>query len=69
MPKKCGKADITTLAPLDLPRPSRYAAPQGVVWSLTRRLCAKCLNVLGSMEGSRVTDVSTFSPSGPPPPN
>ena len=26
------------LAPLDQPRPSWDAAPQGVVWSLTRRL-------------------------------
>jgi len=41
-----GEENVSTLAPLDLyPRPSRDAAPQGVVWSLTRRLCAKCRNV------------------------
>ena len=36
--------------PKTYPRPSRDAAPQGVVWSLTRRLYAESHNVCGDME-------------------
>jgi len=53
--------------PWTYPRPSRDAAPQGVVWPLTRRLCAKCRNVGQGKKDYFAEDVSTFGPLRPSP--